>query len=138
MAYFRSFPSDHRRNGRFVETLHDGSRVFLEVGTRNRHPRASELVKLHMNMRTGRAGGYYVEEPQIVMLFEHRQRVDVEVLPQGYRYGRVFERDLRALCERVADILVPARSDADVEEDIRPTGTEPVDETDDAPSPFIR
>ncbi|WP_327210500.1 hypothetical protein [Rhizobium leguminosarum] len=107
MASFKKFPVDHRQNGRFVETLPDRSRVFLEIWPRNRHPRGSELVKLHMNMQMGRATGYYVEETQVSLFFERRQRVDVEVLPQGYRYGRYFERTLRGLCEKVADALAP-------------------------------
>lgn len=108
MTSLRKFPTDHRQHGRHVDTLHDGSRVYLEIWPRNRHPRGNELVKLQMNMQMGRAGGYYVEETQVSLFFEHRQRVDVEVLPQGYRYGRYFERSLRALCEKVADALVPA------------------------------
>lgn len=129
MTSFRKFPTDHRQHGRHVETLHDGSRVHLEISARNRHPRGNELVKLHMNMQMGRASGYYVEEPLISLFFEHRQRVDVEVLPQGYRYGRYFDRSLRALCEKVADALVPAPRASSTE-----TAPEPLSDYDEEPS----
>jgi hypothetical protein len=125
MASFKKFPVDHRQNGRFVESLPDRSRVFLEIWPRKRHPRGNELVKLQMNMQMGRATGYYVEETDVSLFFEHRQRVDVEVLPQGYRYGRYFERTLRALCEKVADALVPMpkpAADRNVEASDRTTG----------------
>lgn len=129
MADFRSFPADHRRMGRFVESLHDGSRVFLEVSERNRHPRGNELVKMQMDIQMGRPpASYYVKEPTISLFFERRQRIDVEILPQGYRYGRYFERSLRRLCETVADVIVP-----------RPRALpEDVEQEGETPSPFRR
>jgi hypothetical protein len=132
MPTFKSFPIDHRKNGRFAEALANGSRVFLEVWHRNRHPRGNELVKLDMNMRMGRAPSYYVEETQISLFFEHRQRVDIEVLPQGYRYGRYFDRSLRTLCETLSDALVPQPQPTSGREDLRQAslGREPDDGVD--------
>ena len=108
MVSFSRFPTDHRIQGRFDGRLDDGSRVTLEVSQRNRHPSGRELVDITMAMKMGRTPQYYQKEPMVALFVERRQRIDIQIASNGlYSYGRLYERSLRTLCEKIAAGIPP-------------------------------
>lgn len=109
MSDFSKFPTDHRRGkGRHMLRLADGTEVILSVGRKNRPLRGNELVKASMQMKMGRMPSMQVEEDDISLVVGQRWRMEISILPSGYySYGRLHDRSLRALAQKITYSLVP-------------------------------
>ncbi len=122
MADFFRFPETHRVSGRYSTVLDDGTRVGLEIWSRNRPLKGNELAKASIAAHTGRRVESHVQETSIALFVGRAGRMEIEITPSGqYRHGRHSNRSLRDLAKELALKVAPQKRSSEDPEDPAPS-----------------
>lgn len=102
---------DHHRHLPFgrVDIDHADHRIALERSKGKARLSSGEMTKSYIN-QAGRGApmSMYKDIETLTLYVDRRPRMDIEILPGGYRYGRISDRSLKGFVDQVVQGLSPS------------------------------